>query len=242
MQKKQVARFFFFICLLLIPPDPALAQEPPPCQPYLPPVIHVTPQYGNPTLNNIQTIDEIQRLAAHGVAPASPLHQVPVGVTTADLRIASDYSLELRRITTLRGQTYFCAMPSRFDVALDLSETTVYITRELPLNSCSYDTVMEHEEKHVATDRDLITEFTASLPALLAQHLRDIGVQQGLSKDAVQETMRAQYEAMMHIIKAQMVAVREARQKAVDSPEEYSRISQSCDGELRRIVGNATAQ
>ncbi len=207
------------------------------CPAYLPPVIHVTPRLETPDLDHTLSLNDIGQLAGRKDGTvASGHHEVPVGLTIADLRLGSDYEISINEIARPDGTSYFCAEPAHFELSLAIVNTTVYIAKELPVETCSYRTVSQHEGFHVREDRDIVLEMTSALPAYLSHAMRNLGVVKGNTPEEVKTIITDTVQRLMTDIKTQIIDIRQKRQAAIDSPQEYERLSQSCDGALRSII------
>lgn len=110
------------------------------------------------------------------------------------------------------------------------TDPTIYIASDYPKNSCQYREIMEHERHHILIDRRLIGEFAKSIEEsahAAAKEIPVIGPVKGAPED-IQKKMAAHIEAAVKEASDKMYAERRKRQQALDSREEYERISRSC--------------
>jgi hypothetical protein len=121
-----------------------------------------------------------------------------------------------------------CVRPS-IRVSLSATPMTVYVAREVAGDPCREGAVLEHEKKHVAVYESelaaIADETRASLAASYGKrvlHYRD-------RAEADRETSAALDRDMAKLLAGTAERVKE-RQRAVDSPEEYSRVTAACGG------------
>lgn len=227
--------FFYLVCVFSMSAFAAETSDL--CPPYLPPVIRVSPHLETPELDHSKPLADIGKLAGRKDGTvASGHHEVPVGLTVADLRLGSDYEVSINEIARADGTSYFCAEPAHLELSLAIVNITVFIAKELPVDTCSYRTISQHEGFHVREDRDIVLEMASALPAYLSHEMRNLGVVQGNTQSEVKTIVTDTIQRLMTDIKAQIIDIRQKRQAAIDSPQEYDRLSQSCDGSLRSII------
>ncbi|WP_374372086.1 hypothetical protein [Dongia sp.] len=116
--------------------------------------------------------------------------------------------------------------------------TTVYVAKEIPRDSCLWREVMSHENLHVELDQRLFARFADYVrPKILQSMTRTVAAASDNEANAVFEK---------RIVDAVSGAIdgfrsnRNARQAAIDSPEEYARFNRVCgDAELSAILTRA---
>ena len=168
--------------------------------------------------------DDSQSLAAltakSGSAHAT--HQT-FGLTTARFGQSTDIQLN---VVDGRGGWRACGMP-RVRIELSMQPVTVFIASELTAQPCQHDVTLSHEMKHVEVFRQAL-EFAArdlerEFPVAIAIELRQ-------AKDPSELQQRFVVSVRNYL--AQFMQERERMldhsQAAVDSPEEYARLSTTC--------------
>jgi hypothetical protein len=146
-----------------------------------------------------------------------------VGLTKGQL--AYDSTLESKGIEDRRGARV-CSRPS-VTVVLKMTPMTVYIARELAQDKCRRPAVLEHEMKHVAVYREYLGEVARDMREELPRAL-GTEVVYGPDAQAAQAAMRQRLQAFMRTFMQNRYAELRARQAAVDTPEEYARLSNGC--------------
>lgn len=144
-----------------------------------------------------------------------------LGLTEADIGAKADIDL----LTVPDGPDGFCTTARSATIVVRWN-TIVHIAAQIPVGSCIDQVVSEHEQKHVAIDRALIPIGRQAIELALTSVIRH-GVSGGTveqSRDNLQDKAHA---AIKDAIDAFSV-VRERRQLALDSPEEYDRVPKTC--------------
>lgn len=109
-----------------------------------------------------------------------------------------------------------------------LRDTRLYVAKELPPGSCEFNHVYAHELEHVRIYR----EHLQQLPARTLAHLnRSADALARLPADKqVQTALSLAMEALLEVM---------PQHQAHDSPEEYARNGEVCDGKLRSALKRA---
>jgi hypothetical protein len=121
-----------------------------------------------------------------------------------------------------------CVRPS---VKVELSATpmTVYIGREIARDPCRDAAALEHEMKHVAVYR----EELARIAGEVREHLESTHDNRILyyrdRAEAQRETQKALNAEIAPLVAGNARRIKE-RQRAIDTPEEYARVSAACGG------------
>jgi len=118
-------------------------------------------------------------------------------------------------------------------VVVDLIiDPTIQIAAEKVPGSCEYNAILEHEQKHVTTDRQVVKDHVERIRVATGQAVQKVGVVgpkpnstiegfKGKMSDYVQEALKTSIEAMYKD--------RVARQQALDTKEEYDRVDDLCE-------------
>jgi hypothetical protein len=148
-----------------------------------------------------------------------------LGQTRAEFR--QDADIEIAGLHDASGARA-CSRP-QIRVELSMAPMTVYVASELKNIPCARSVVLEHEMKHVAVYRqymaDAALELEGTLPQLFAQRIivaRDPG--------AGEAQVRRELQAFLAEFSARADVELKRRQDAVDTAEEYARVSNACGG------------
>ncbi|MFD2368234.1 hypothetical protein [Pseudoduganella sp. GCM10020061] len=138
-----------------------------------------------------------------------------------------------------RDSDYECIAP-HIVVNLWYSPITVYISREFGPGTCPYREVLSHELRHVKLYTDHMEQVARSVRAALAARFGDkpMYAPRGQSNAMLGREIDTRW---IPYIKAELTKV-EPVHAAIDSYEEYSRLSKVCAGAVQSIIGPASSR
>ncbi len=151
--------------------------------------------------------------------------QRAVGLTTA--KLSDKVAVETSGIEE-QSTGRVCVRPS---VRVELSATpmTVYIGREIAGDSCRAAAALGHEQKHVAVYREelahIATDVRATLKAAYGNRVLYYR-SRAEAKRATDAAISAEIGPLLDRMAGQI----KARQREIDSPEEYAQVSAACGG------------
>lgn len=151
-------------------------------------------------------------------------------VTDARALGATQASLEhevYARQDTLGVRGLACARPS-IEVKLHLVAPVVYMAREYPPGTCRYDTVYLHEMRHVHAYEALLERTAKAVRAQLEARFPPQYLARGESPAALQGELSAYVDQTLMPEVSQMLSKSRAIQTAIDSEDEYLRITLAC--------------
>ena len=222
--------FLLFLCV--VTPLPATAFE---CPEFESPTVTVSPLVRNP---RYELSYDLMMLLAMGRAEdrtrfSSTETETPVGLTTAALKFETTY-----QIFTVESPLdhSVCAQVKSFNLDFGFDDILVYIASELPHNSCAFREVLDHEHKHVNTDRTLVNFYTPKFQSMFERLINSIGMIRAASGKEAERKIKNDIETYVHELSENLAAVRHKYQKQVDTKEEYERLRKSCNGEIERII------
>jgi hypothetical protein len=128
---------------------------------------------------------------------------------------------------------YECVAP-KIDVSLFYVPIVIYVGREFAPGSCAYGEILAHEMRHLKTYLDHLPKVEAVVRAALDRRFegKPLYAPVGQAKALLEHEIDTGW---MPYIQAEMSKV-ELLQAAIDSPEEYSRLSKVCKGEVQSII------
>lgn len=210
---------------------PAFARE---CPAFRPPQISIVPLPSQPRYDLEHNLAAMQTMVGQQrEAFSSTDHEIPVGLTEAQLKLDSHFEVLINRPSTMDP---VCAQISSFELRFGFEDTKVYLASELPQGSCSFQTVLQHEHRHVDMDNYLVRKYGEAFPDMLRQAVTEIGVIRASSPEAAQAKLRDLVHQYMNDLGASLTQVRQKYQQTIDTKDEYSRISTSCNGEMSEIL------
>ncbi|HLY90639.1 MAG TPA: hypothetical protein VKQ27_16785 [Acetobacteraceae bacterium] len=194
------------------------------------PEVVVEPVYVQPVLDLSKTQRELFA-AVSSTADATEKAAQPIGFNYTDVT----YSVDVRN-TVLTDRSTICVRPSRATVRFGISTNIIYVSNELPPNSCIFHEVFDHEMVHVHIDHRLLREMLNRLQAVLRQALDAAGpIVASSEQDGVQRVTRLAQDVVDREMHAYAVE-RQQRHGELDTPEEYRRVTASCGSELFKYI------
>lgn len=125
-----------------------------------------------------------------------------------------------------------CVWYDEIDINLT-SKPTIFIASEHKNNKCRYNVTLKHEQKHVKVDKQIISKFTPYFTREVKKAIRQISVVGPIRSDDVEQAridMNNQIQRVIENVLDEMKVERRKRQQAVDSRQEYDRLSRLCGG------------
>ncbi len=146
--------------------------------------------------------------------------------------------VEWRAEITVRGRGPdggpVCAVPTSIRIRLAHAEHTIRLARELPPGGCLANEVLAHERRHAELNRRTLRaaaeELRGAARSWAAQaetQARDVGA----AAVRLQDELGAAIEPVLDRLRQ----VREAGHAAIDTTEEYRRLSRICPEDQRRL-------
>lgn len=197
------------------------------CEAPEPPRISVVPQHNEIKYDFSKTRQDLMNFKIDTISPyAAHEHAQVGGLMGGAVKVKSDMNIAWSVSALTDAGCYWYK-----DIKIIIeSDPTIYIAREYPKGSCQHQAILEHERRHVLTDRRVVGEYMpqieASVRAAVAKR-PSVGPVKGDPED-VQKQMAGHIDRAVSEAVDKMYAERRRRQQALDSREEYDRISGSC--------------
>lgn len=227
-------RFLALLLAFSMTAIPAYAMHPNGCPDYIPPNVVINPLDAPPKLDETLNLASIRLMALdHKKDLSGAQHDTPVALTAASLQLGSHFEI------TVRGRSddpLVCAQIKSFKLDFGFNDTTVYMARELERGTCAYDTVLDHERRHIATDRLLVQSIAPNLETQLRDAIASIGVIRASSGQVAQTQIHRMLQDYLRALGASLSQVRQKHQSMIDTDDEYERLSRSCDGALGALI------
>jgi hypothetical protein len=149
-----------------------------------------------------------------------------------EIRARSEVSFDAPGLTDAASDRE-CVAP-KISVTLMLPPLDVYVAREFAPNSCAYHQVLNHELRHVQVYREALPALAQKIRGALAERFGSSPLyaarNQGMDKleHEIDNWLRPMIRAGLQAI--------EVAQAQIDTDDEDSRISRSCQGEIAHRV------
>jgi hypothetical protein len=160
-------------------------------------------------------------------------NQRHLGLTTSRVEWHSELNAQFSRARLRRGEA-LCAVPSEVVLTLVQTEHVVRIASELTAVACLRAAVLAHERRHVVVNRE-----TLRLAARRARQAAEAWAANAEGRGAtLDEAMAGLQAGLRRAIEPSLAAMRAARETAhgaIDTPEEYRRLSRICPNDQRLL-------
>ena len=124
------------------------------------------------------------------------------------------------------GDSRACGIP-RVRIELSMQPVTVYVASELAAQPCQHDVTLAHEMKHVRVFRESLElaarDLARDFPVAIDAQLRE-----ARNSDELQQRFVVSLRNYLAQFMRDRERMLDESQAAVDSPEEYARLSTSC--------------
>lgn len=198
------------------------------CDARPPPEIQVNLSFGHVKYDLSKSYADLERFDITTISPyAAHEHTKVAGLTGGRIKIESDLNI------AWSSSPFFdrsCFWYEDIQVNIDL-DSTIYIAREHRKGSCNYTEVKNHEWKHVNTDRELLKKYQPIFETAALNAAGKLGVIGPLPQDQghkIRKDMAGLIESTLERVADQLNRERRKRQQAIDSREEYDRLSRAC--------------
>ncbi len=224
-------RLFFgvmFVMSLLFISDVALAKVTK-CEPDEKTKININPRTSDVEYDYTRDLKDIQKTKTDTVDPYG-IHSNSITQGFMEGQISMKRAVDLDYKLVNKGKDV-CMWYKSIDIDVHIIPKIV-IAKEIKRNKCMYKAVLEHEKKHVHVDRMVVNEASKTIGLGLYELLTTKGFAFGpVPREKAQIYANAMVKLIMDTTQKRyedMTKVRSERQGAVDSLEEYQRVSALC--------------
>ncbi len=221
----------FSVLILSALPVAAQAASCPPA-PYPQVVVNVSQE--EPKLVTNRNVNELKALSqSDGAADTlSDSRHVPLGLAVAN----AQYTVNIKAQMATFNNRQACAALSEVVIDLSFANNVIYVASDLPRGSCIFSNVHAHERQHVAVDRQLLQDFSQKIRYETSSVAGRIGNVTAPTSEAAFDKLSALLKPGLDRAMQDFMAERARRQARVDTPQEYDRVSRSCNGEAQRYI------
>jgi hypothetical protein len=153
-----------------------------------------------------------------------------LGLTKTEVRIGLEADGPMLRDPETEDE---CIAPV-ISVSLSYAPIVIYVASEFEPGTCSYDEILAHELRHMQLYLDHLPKAEAVARDALTARFQ--GKPMYAPKGSVKPALAREVSAVWQpFIRAAMGEV-ETQQAAIDSEDEYARLSRMCGGEMRHII------
>ena len=131
---------------------------------------------------------------------------------------------------TQRRRNLACAWFDTITVRMTI-EPTIYVAREFDKGSCPRRAILEHEQKHIRVDREIVNKYAREIGQAVKGYIDSNPaygpVRANRLKD-LQQRMTDQLDRLVSQVGRRMERERNRRQQNVDTRAEYERVRKQC--------------
>ena len=123
-----------------------------------------------------------------------------------------------------------CMWHDKIDVLIHI-KPTIYIANEFPPGTCMHNAIMEHEQKHITVDREIVNKYAALVGQALQNDVARyavFGPVPASNQEATLSMIKTRIQTILRQYINQMTQERKARQQQIDNLNEYERVNKSC--------------
>lgn len=194
----------------------------------LPPV-RVSPSKSMIQYDHSKSQNQLDRMEIDTVNPYGNSRKTHVGgLMSGEIRVEHQIGFVQERYDAL-GQA--CLHYDSVNVTMTINPT-IYIASENKAGSCRYHAILEHEKKHVEADRIVVNKYAKRIGDAVSFAINKYGATFGPFEVERIPSIQAKLQAYVDgIVKGEVEAMNKERmqmQQAIDSYEEYERVSNQC--------------
>ena len=128
---------------------------------------------------------------------------------------------------------YECVAP-KVEVKLNYAPVLIYVGNEFAPGTCAYNVILEHEQRHLKAYMDNLVRVEKVVRAALEKRFdaRPLYAPSGTAQSALQHEINSVW---FPFIKAEFDKGN-VEQAKIDTPQEYARLAETCNGDIRRII------
>jgi hypothetical protein len=169
---------------------------------------------------NVTGIQNIMRRKGHVIAG---MHQRALGITSSELALS------------IQGQTVadpvpggYCVYLRSVDVKFGFRAMDVFIASEYRPQSCEHRVILDHENQHVAINREGLREYAPRVRHAIERHLQ--GLRPRLTADAQVSTDRKLQDVHDAVdpLLGEMERVLARRNAVIDNANNYNALAEMC--------------
>ena len=115
-------------------------------------------------------------------------------------------------------------------------EVVVHVASEIPQGSCGFNLVVEHEQKHVNTNQQVIMDYIPVMQDKMHKYLKVFGrihdPDYGHAMTVMHDKTKSYVGELLHDLSQE----ENNRQQQMNSDAEFQQLTRSCNGQLGQIA------
>lgn len=179
---------------------------------------------GQVSINPNLSRDQLQSLQARRGGTGIRAGWQPIGLTLADVQMHTQVRVQAVPV----GRGLYCARLTAVEATMGVDRIEVYVASRYRPGSCQYESVLEHEMRHVAIFRDAVQRFAPAVRRRLEETARAMPAISAPSAEESAQRLQAQLQRQVQPIFKEMNRVIDRANRLLDSPENYAREQTRC--------------
>jgi hypothetical protein len=206
-----------------------------PCDTLPKPEVVLAPVFAAPMVDTSLDLAGLQALSRSGDSPHGEIGHL-LGLTMVKM-VGSFNDMAYDAVPVdMKPGAGFCPVIKKMHLRIGFEDIVIHIAHEVTGDRCLYDQVRQHEGRHVQVDRELLAQYGPRIAINMRAQVAALGVVHGASPDAVALEIQRRVEAALATEFNAFTQEMHRRQRFIDRPEEYQRMSQVCGGASSRLI------
>lgn len=177
--------------------------------------------------NNKKSQNSLQRMQqSGGQSTAFGKAWIPVGLTLTEISYQIDLKIEAFQLPNGR----VCARLSHVDAEMGYDKISVFIARRFRPGTCEYQSIVDHENNHVAVFQQALDTYYPRVQRRLTRATTTIGPGVFISSSDAAEYLRKRLSASITPLYNEMSRTVKRNNARLDTPERYRSEQARCNG------------
>ncbi len=207
-----------------------LAANPVECRVPKAPLVEVIPKTAPTAYDYTKSVADLQRMKSDTISPyGRHEEQLVYGLHRGKMSIG--YSIEFGGVG-YPDYDLACLYFNKVTVTLELNPV-IYVAKEFRPGTCAHKAVLDHEKKHVATDRRIANKYARVIGLSVQKAVNEsgaIGPYYTEEIPVIREKMSRHIGKNVESVEFLMLEEQNRMQQEVDSMEEYDSVSEEIHG------------
>lgn len=148
----------------------------------------------------------------------------PVGLTLTDLK----YRMQVKVEAIHLGRGDYCARLTGVDANFGYARFSVFVAKRFPPGSCPYESITEHERRHVAVFRQTLDTYFPRMKHRLERAAYALTPVHAASPDAAADLLQTRLRASVDPLFHEMNRTLDRNNAKLDTPEQYMHEQKRC--------------
>jgi hypothetical protein len=188
------------------------------------PTFRFNTNLGQITIHTDLTRDQLQSLQSRRGGTGIRAGWQPIGLTLADVQLHTQVKVQAVPV----GSNRYCGQITSVEATMGIDRIDVYVANRYRPGSCQYESVYEHEMRHVAIFRDAVGRFAPTVRRRLEETARLLPAVAASSADEAAKRLQQKLQREVQPIFKDMNRAIDKANQALDSPENYAREQTRC--------------